>query len=110
MNREEERPPAKQWRIVAWRKEQVFTTHFGECPRQPPGIQRRRGPRCQPHLTVVETRKHVAREAPNPMLPDPALIRIDHGASTASAAAVNASCEEICDQSRSPRINAPVGS
>ena len=56
---------------------------------------------------IIEPSKHMTCKPTDAVMADPPLIGIDHGASTARAAAVNANCEEICVQSRSPRTKAP---
>ena len=78
--------------------------------RETPGIQRRGGMPGQRNRTIIEIGQHMSCKATDAMISDPPLIGIDHGRTIERAAPVNASCDMICVQSRSPRTNAPVGS
>jgi hypothetical protein len=60
--------------------------------------------------TIINIGEDVPCKTTDAMVSNPPLIGIDHGRTIERAAPVNASCDMICVQSRSPRTNAPVGS
>lgn len=78
--------------------------------RETPNIQRRGGMPSQRERTIIKIGEHVPCKTTDAMVSDPLLIGIDHGRTIERAAPVNASCDMICVQSRSPRTKAPVGS
>ena len=76
---------------------------------------------------IVPIRKNIPREPADAVVANPTLIGINHAEISlpsqttravarrtylrmATAAAVSASCDETCVQSRNPRTKAPVGS
>ena len=106
------------------------------CPDSPVEAHTVEGRRGMPgnwNRGIGHLRQHIPGKAANAVVPDPALVSVNHGKvrlasftgsprprtvtrnlrpgywRTASAAAVRASCEEIWVQSRSPRMKAPVG-